>query len=43
MKMKREDIYICNTVKCRPEENRKPTVDEVKSCSSFFRFSDKKG
>ena len=38
MKMKREDIYICNTVKCRPEDNRKSTVDEVKSCSSFLDF-----
>ncbi|MEC7925043.1 MAG: uracil-DNA glycosylase [Thermodesulfobacteriota bacterium] len=42
MKMKREDIYICNTVKCRPENNRKPTVDEVKSCSSFLDFQIKK-
>ena len=42
MKMKREDIYICNTVKCRPEDNRKPTVDEVKSCSSFLDFQIKK-
>ena len=42
MKMKREDIYICNTVKCRPEDNRKPTIDEIKSCSTFLDFQIKK-
>ena len=38
MKMKREDIYICNTVKCRPQDNRKPSIDEIKSCTTFLDF-----
>ena len=42
MKMKREDIYICNIVKCRPEDNRKPSIHEVKSCSTFLDFQIKK-
>jgi len=27
-----DDFHICNIVKCRPPENRVPTVDEAKSC-----------
>ena len=42
MKMKREDIYICNTVKCRPQDNRKPSIDEIKSCTTFLDFQIKK-
>ena len=42
MKMKREDIYVCNTVKCRPENNRKPSIDEIESCSTFLDFQIKK-
>ncbi|MEE8557864.1 MAG: uracil-DNA glycosylase [Myxococcota bacterium] len=33
---KREDVYICNVVKCRPPENRAPQMDEVASCRSFL-------
>ncbi|MDK2600562.1 uracil-DNA glycosylase [Bacillus stercoris] len=29
---KREDVYITNTVKCRPEGNRNPTAAEISSC-----------
>ncbi len=36
IKLKREDVYITNTVKCRPPENRNPTSDEINSCSSFL-------
>ncbi|MBM2839182.1 MAG: phage polymerase-related protein, partial [Deltaproteobacteria bacterium] len=36
MKMKREDVYICNVVKCRPPENRNPEPDEVDACEGFL-------
>lgn len=35
--MKREDVYICNVLKCRPPGNRNPEPDEVESCSPFLR------
>ena len=34
--MKREDVYICNVVKCRPPENRAPLPDEVASCNGYL-------
>jgi uracil-DNA glycosylase family 4 len=34
--MKREDVYICNVVKCRPPGNRTPEKDEVETCSPFL-------
>ncbi|MDO4587829.1 MAG: uracil-DNA glycosylase [Planctomycetia bacterium] len=36
MKLKREDIYICNIVRCRPKENRNPTSEEAKCCRPFL-------
>jgi DNA polymerase len=33
---KREDVYICNIVKCRPPGNRAPQMDEVASCRGFL-------
>jgi len=36
MGLRREDVYICNVVKCRPPENRQPEEDEVKTCSPFL-------
>jgi len=35
MKIRRADVYICNIVKCRPPENRKPEKDEVAACRQF--------
>ena len=32
IKMKREDIYITNTVKYRPPDNRDPEPDEIADC-----------
>ena len=29
MGMKREDVWICNVLKCRPPNNRNPELDEV--------------
>ena len=34
--MKREEVYICNVVKCRPPGNRPPEKDEVEACSPFL-------
>jgi len=31
-----KNIYICNTVKCRPPENRVPTPDEKAACRQFL-------
>lgn len=36
MKWKREEIYICNVVKCRPPDNRTPLPDEVAACNPFL-------
>ena len=30
------DIYICNTVKCRPPENRQPTPAEMAACKPYL-------
>ena len=32
IKLKREDVYIANVVKCRPPQNRDPFPDEVEAC-----------
>jgi DNA polymerase len=36
MQLKREDVYICNIVKCRPPGNRNPEPDEVEACEPFL-------
>ncbi|MBU1006907.1 MAG: uracil-DNA glycosylase [Candidatus Omnitrophica bacterium] len=32
MGMKREDVYICNILKCRPPQNRNPMPEEISEC-----------
>jgi uracil-DNA glycosylase len=32
----RDDVYICNVLKCRPPENRNPAPDEIEKCSPFL-------
>lgn len=32
----REQVYICNVVKCRPPDNRTPEADEIETCSPFL-------
>lgn len=32
----REEVYICNVVKCRPPENRNPLPDEVAQCEPYL-------
>jgi uracil-DNA glycosylase len=36
MGLRRQDVYICNVVKCRPPENRLPEKDEIATCSPFL-------
>ena len=35
--IKREDVYICNVLKCRPPDNRNPETDEVAACNPFLK------
>lgn len=35
--MKREDVYICNILKCRPPGNRTPQADEAAHCSEYLQ------
>jgi DNA polymerase len=32
----RDDVYICNIVKCRPPNNRNPLPPEVAACKPFL-------
>ncbi|MDO9462462.1 MAG: uracil-DNA glycosylase, partial [Deltaproteobacteria bacterium] len=33
--LRREDVYICNIIKCRPPKNRNPEPDEIEACKPF--------
>ncbi len=35
--MTREDVYICNIIKCRPPGNRNPQPDEIAACVPFLK------
>ncbi len=34
--LRREEVYICNVLKCRPPSNRTPEADEIASCEPFL-------
>lgn len=34
--MKREDVYICNIIRCRPPGNRLPLADEAANCREYL-------
>lgn len=36
MRLRREDVFICNVVKCRPPGNRTPEPGEVQACAGFL-------
>ncbi|MCK4918849.1 MAG: uracil-DNA glycosylase [Candidatus Pacebacteria bacterium] len=36
IKLKRDDVYIANVVKCRPPENRDPKPEEVVMCKDWL-------
>lgn len=33
--LEREQVYICNIIKCRPPENRNPLPEEIAACTPF--------
>ena len=36
IQLQRDEVYICNVVKCRPPENRTPSEDEIATCAPFL-------
>lgn len=36
MKLTREEIYICNILRCRPPGNRNPSATEAENCREFL-------
>jgi len=36
MGLKREQVYICNILKCRPPGNRNPLAEEILACEPFL-------
>jgi len=36
MGLRREEVYICNIIKCRPPNNRTPEADEILACQPFL-------
>ncbi len=37
MGLAREDVYICNILKCRPPNNRDPQPDEIEQCEPYLK------
>lgn len=37
MGLTRQDVYICNVVKCHPPRNRDPEPDEIAACLPFLK------
>lgn len=35
--LRREDVYICNILKCRPPDNRDPEPEEVEQCEPYLQ------
>jgi DNA polymerase len=36
MKLRRQDVYICNVIKCRPPDNRDPLPEEKRQCEPYL-------
>jgi len=36
MMLTREQVYICNVIKCRPPDNRTPAEDEMETCAPYL-------
>jgi uracil-DNA glycosylase family 4 len=34
--LRREDVYICNVLRCRPPGNRDPLPDEIEACTPWL-------
>ena len=37
VQLRREDVYICNILKCRPPNNREPLPTEVEACEPYLK------
>ena len=37
MDLSREEVYICNILKCRPPNNRDPQPDEIEHCEPYLK------
>lgn len=37
MGLRREDVYVCNVIKCRPPQNRNPLAQEISACEPFLQ------
>ncbi|MDD2390990.1 MAG: uracil-DNA glycosylase [Desulfobacterales bacterium] len=37
IKLSRDQVYICNIIKCRPPEDRDPEPEEIGACLPFFQ------
>ncbi|MBI3091398.1 MAG: uracil-DNA glycosylase [Candidatus Tectomicrobia bacterium] len=37
MGLRRDEVYICNIIKCRPPQNRNPRGDEIEACEPILR------
>lgn len=37
IKLSRDEVYICNIVKCRPPANRNPEPEEISACFPFLK------
>jgi uracil-DNA glycosylase family 4 len=36
IQLSREQVFICNVIKCRPPGNRDPQPDEIEACKAFL-------
>jgi DNA polymerase len=37
MGLSRDQVYICNVIKCRPPQNRDPLPEEIERCEPFLK------
>ena len=37
IQLNRKDVYILNIVKCRPPENRNPSIEEINKCERYLK------
>ena len=37
IELQREEVYICNVLKCRPPNNRDPRPEEVQTCEPYLK------
>ncbi|MDY0290805.1 MAG: uracil-DNA glycosylase [Desulfuromonadaceae bacterium] len=37
MELERNDVYICNVIKCRAPQNRNPEAEEIAACEPFLK------